>query len=155
MEVAETARRAVPNAAITSDVLVGFPGETEADFIKTQLICEHVRFAVIHVFPYSARPGTSATHFGDSVDPRTKADRVSQIQSQARDDSIGFRRRFIGTTREVLWEQQNHDNSAAWSGLTDNYIRVECRSTEMLANNITPTLLQTLEDDLVVSQAIL
>ncbi len=154
LEVAEAARRGVPDAAITTDVIVGFPGETDADFSKTQSVCEKVGFAGIHVFPYSARPGTSAAHFDGGIDPHTKAVRVQQIQSQARDDSAGFRQRFLGTTREVLWEKPGGDNGALWTGLTDNYIRVEGRSTEILANKITRALLQTQKEDLVVSQVL-
>ena len=98
--------------------------------------------------------GTSAAHFDGGIDPRTKAVRVRQIQSQARDDSERFRQRSLGTTREVLWERPKDENSVLWTGLTDNYIRVEGRSTRMLANEITPALLCRQEEDLVVSQVL-
>ena len=68
-------RAAAPGIAITTDIIVGFPGETEADFNATVALAEDVAFAQVHVFPYSHRPGTSAAHFADHLDPKTKAAR--------------------------------------------------------------------------------
>ena len=153
VETVETIRRVVPGASITTDVIVGFPGETESHFSGTYSLCDEVGFAAIHVFPYSARPGTSAAHFGGGVDPETKAGRVRQMVDLSRRGSAEFRQRFLGTVRPVLWEGPNGgESSGVWTGLTDNYIRVVVRSHRELSNEIIPARLLRQQGDLVVGQ---
>ena len=140
-------RAAVPDAAITTDVIVGFPGETEDDFRATAALCEEVAFAAIHVFPYSTRPGTSAAHFEDAVDPAAKARRLGEIAAIGAVSAAAFRRRFLGTTRPVLWESRaGEDDACAWTGLTDNYLRVTAESDADLTNIITDAVLARLDD---------
>ena len=127
-------RRAIPDAAVTTDVIAGFPGETENDFEETYRLCREVGFASMHVFPYSARPGTSAAHFRDDVAPQVKSERVGQLIALSKEQGAAFRVRFVGTSRQVLWESRK---AGKWVGLTDNYIRVTARSECELANEIT------------------
>ena len=141
-EAVDRVRATVPDVAVTSDVIVGFPGETEDDFGATASLCEEVGFAAIHVFPYSTRPGTSAAHFGDAVDPATKARRLHEIAAIGAGSAAAFRRRFLGTMRPVLWEGRAGDvEDGAWTGLTDNYLRVTAESEAELTNAITDALL--------------
>ena len=123
----------VPQAAITTDVIVGFPGETDADFMATCDFCKRTKFARIHVFPYSRREGTKAAGFSDTVGERIKKQRVSQLLSLAEDSLADFNSRFQGQELEVLFEQKAN---GLWSGLTDNYIRVYAESQENLINRI-------------------
>ncbi len=140
-------REAVADVAITADVIVGFPGETEADFQATLSLCEKVGFAGIHVFPYSTRPGTSAAHFDGAVDPITKSRRLRELTKIAADSAADFRSRFLGTTRKVLWESRPANaDSAVWTGLTDNYLRVTTESDDNLTNTITDAHLVELND---------
>ncbi len=140
-------RAAVPDVAVTTDVIVGFPGETEDDFRATASLCEEVGFSAIHVFPYSARPGTSAAHFEDAVDPAAKAERLGEIAAIGAESAAAFRRRFLGTTRPVLWESRaGEDEDRAWTGLTDNYLRVTAEGGDGLANTITDAALVRLDD---------
>ena len=144
LDAVDRVRAAVPDAAVTTDVIVGFPGETEDDFRATASLCEQVGFAAIHVFPYSTRPGTTAAHFEDAVDPGTKAARLREIATIGVESAAAFRRRFLGTTRPVLWEGRAGEDGE-WTGLTDNYLRVTAESEADLANAITDAVLARLD----------
>ncbi len=151
-EAVEQIRAAVPAVSITADVIVGFPGERDADFEASYALCESLAFADAHVFPYSVRPGTSAAHYDDQVDPRVKADRVRCLLSLARRQFAGYRRAVLGQVRPVLWEDGRADgDTTRWYGLTDNYLRVAASSPLDLANTITRARLGELGDDGVVS----
>ena len=155
MEAVDMIRRAVPDVSVTTDVIVGFPGETEDDFARTYDLCERVGFGAIHVFPYSARPGTSAAHFGGGVDPQTKAGRVRELLALSRRQAAAFRGRLLGSTRQVLWEgPKDSAGPGHWVGLTDNYIRVVGQSSAPLANQVTAARLLRQEKDLVVAQVL-
>ena len=128
-------REAVPGAAVTTDIIVGFPGESEAEFGESYDFARRMRFARIHVFPYSPRPGTKAVAMPGPVDDKAKRARSRQMLALGGACVRSFRRQFIGEALPVLWEQQV---DGVWSGLTDNYIRVYTRSDEDLTNKITP-----------------
>jgi len=134
---------AIPGLALTSDVIVGFPGETEDDFETSAAFVEQMAFARVHVFPYSERPGTPAATMPGQVDPQIRRRWARRIREIARRCSEAFRRQFLGHTLSVLWETQLADGR--WSGLTDNYIRVYAESKEGLANALRPTRLTGLE----------
>ncbi len=112
-------RQAVPDASITTDLLTGFPGETDEDHRDTLTAVESIRFADTHVFPYSRRPGTAAAGLDGQVRPETKAARAAEIRHLAARHAKAHRQRFVGTIRQVLWE-----GPATETGLTDNYLRV-------------------------------
>ncbi len=134
LDAVDGIRKAIPDAAITTDVIAGFPGETESDFEETYRLCRTVGFSAMHVFPYSARPGTSAAHFRDDVPPQVKSERVGQLIALSKEQGAAFRARFVGTARPVLWESRK---SSKWVGLTDNYLRVTAHSDRELTNEIT------------------
>jgi threonylcarbamoyladenosine tRNA methylthiotransferase MtaB len=134
----ELIREAVPEAAITADVIVGFPGETEAEFQDSYNFAKKMRFARIHVFPYSPRPGTKAEAMPDRVEDRVKQERSRKMRALGRAGIRNFRRRFLGKTVTVLWEKQT---CGVWSGLTDNYIRVFTKSDKDLTNKLVPVKL--------------
>jgi len=124
-------RRAVDGVAITADAIAGFPGETDDDFRRTVEVCEEAELASVHVFPYSPRPGTSAAHYDDHLDPKTKAARAKTLAETAAKLSVRFRNRQIGTVRPVLWERADPTEggrAVRLSGLTDNYIRTSART---------------------------
>ncbi len=138
----ELVRSRVAGASITTDVLSGFPGETEEEFQETYNFCQEMAFSDMHVFPYSVRPGTSAAHYGDMVDPVTKGRRVDMLLDLAGRHAADFRRSLLGQVRPVLWEERVKDADGwLWSGLTDNYAPVYARVDERLGNSITATRL--------------
>ena len=126
-------RQVVPEAAITTDVIVGFPGETEAEFQESLNFCRQMEFARIHVFPYSPRQGTEAARMPNQVESKVKRQRSLKMLALARKSSREFRQRFLGGTLPVLWEKQT---DGIWSGLTDNYIKVYAESSEDLTNQL-------------------
>jgi len=139
-------RSLVPGAAITTDIMVGFPGETETEFEESYNFCRQIGFARVHVFPYSPREGTQAALMPEQVEDKVKKRRSQRMLSLTKESSRNFSRRFIGETMPVLWEKET---DGVWSGLTDNYIRVHTRSSEDLVNKLLPVKLVEVGEDKV------
>ena len=130
-------REAIPDIAITTDIMVGFPGESEEEFEQSYRFCQRMGFANIHVFPYSERPGTAAAQMTDKVPEGVKKERSAVMLGLARESALRFRQQFLGRTMAVLWEQETEEE--VWSGLTDNYIRVFTKSSQRLENRLVET----------------
>ena len=144
-------RSRIPNAGVTADVIVGFPGETDADFQATYDLCNRIGFADLHVFPYSIRPGTSAAHYEKQITPSIKSERMNALLALAKVQAHQFRREFIGSTFPVLWESQTaRRGKQYWTGLTDNYMRVRARCDSDLQDVITKATLRSVDEDGVV-----
>jgi threonylcarbamoyladenosine tRNA methylthiotransferase MtaB len=132
-------RDMVPDVAVTTDVIVGFPGETDDEAAASLAFCREAGFALMHVFPYSRRPGTLAHRMDGHVPEPVKRARMEAMLDVARASAAAFRRRFLGRTLPVLWEGPARTASGAepvWEGLTDNYLRVYTRSSADLRNRI-------------------
>jgi threonylcarbamoyladenosine tRNA methylthiotransferase MtaB len=137
----EMVRAALPDASVTTDIMVGFPGESEEEFKESYEFCLRMKFAALHTFPYSARPGTLAAQMPGRVSEKVKKQRSSEMLELAARSAEEFARRFIGQTREVLWENEMRHGSDIYSGLTDNYIRTYTRSRHDVSNTISEVLL--------------
>jgi threonylcarbamoyladenosine tRNA methylthiotransferase MtaB len=135
-------REVVPEVAITTDIIVGFPGETEAEFRESYELCRQMGFARIHIFPYSPRQGTQAARMPDRVGDSVKRERSQRMLALAEESARSFRQEFLGKTMAVLWEKRT---DGVWTGLTDNYIRVYTKSSEDLANKLLPVKLTGLD----------
>ncbi|HEY2289165.1 MAG TPA: tRNA (N(6)-L-threonylcarbamoyladenosine(37)-C(2))-methylthiotransferase MtaB [Thermoanaerobaculia bacterium] len=116
-------RAAVPGVAVTTDVIVGFPGETDEEFAESLATVETAGFARIHVFPYSPRPGTTAEGMPDQVPLEEKKERMERMLAAAGRAERAFRTAHLGTRQTVLWERPK---DGLGHGLTDNYLRVLC-----------------------------
>ena len=114
-------RAAAAGAAITTDVIVGFPGESEDDFERTEALCREAAFADMHVFPYSPRPRTSGALLEDDVAPQLKRGRARRLRQLAAEQAERFRARLIGETAPVLFESFDGERLR---GLTDTYVPV-------------------------------
>jgi len=124
--LASAARAAVPGLALTSDLIVGFPGETEAEFEESLALVQAMGFARVHVFPFSSRPGTPAAFMPGQVPPGIKAERAAMMREAGAAAELAFARQFLGQTVRVLWESvRPGDDGPVWSGLTDNYLHVK------------------------------
>jgi threonylcarbamoyladenosine tRNA methylthiotransferase MtaB len=132
------AEDALPDLAVTTDVMVGFPGESEEEFAQSLRFCERMSFSGLHIFPYSPRPGTAAANMPDQVDERVKKVRSEAMLELAQKSAQTFRRRFLGRRLTVLWEGSKN---GIWSGLTNNYLRVFAQSEEKLSNRLLPATL--------------
>jgi threonylcarbamoyladenosine tRNA methylthiotransferase MtaB len=144
---AKLIREHVPDVAITTDVIAGFPGETEADFEATLALCREAEFTAIHAFPYSRRPHTSAALMRGHLPPPVRRERLERLLALGRESSLAFRRRFLGRTMDVLWEEKVH---GSWRGLTANYLRVYAASDSDLANRLLPAHLIRLDDERII-----
>lgn len=140
------ARAKIPDVAITTDVIVGFPGEADVEFEDSLEFVERMNFARVHVFPYSAREGTVAAKLPLHVDEIIKDTRHRAMQKIADESLRRFTENFVGRTLDVLYEE-NASGDDVWSGYTDNYIRVVTRSRENLGNRIVPTRLDEAVED--------
>ena len=118
----EEIRRELPHVAITTDIIVGFPGETDEDFEQTLKAVESFEFSGIHVFPYSPRRGTPAAEYPAQVSEETKKHRVQKLQGLADQLAQNYRDQFIEKELEVLWEEP--DSEGIISGWSSEYIRV-------------------------------
>ena len=138
----QLARQAIHGIAITTDIIVGFPGETDAEFAATMSFAQHIGFGRIHVFEYSPRPGTPAAEMPGQVPPPEKADRSQAMRRLALAERAAFAKRFLAETDSVLWETSSPEH--VWNGLTDHYLRVYAYSERDLRNTITKAQLLSL-----------
>ncbi len=134
-------REAIPGVAITTDVMVGFPGEDDGEFEQSYRFCQQAGFANIHVFPFSPRPGTTAAKMPEQVRCQVKKECAQRMLELARYRRHSFYAQFLGRTMPVLWEKETNFGSGMYSGLTDNYIRVFTQSEKPLTNRIAPVKL--------------
>ena len=144
-------RRLFPDAGVTTDIIVGFPGESADDFAQSIAFAEEMRFSDIHAFPYSPRPGTSAVYMGGHVPEDDKRGRMGEMLALSADSRLRFRQGQLGALRSVLWERVT-GNTGTWTGLTDNYLRVRTASDSPLSNRITGARLQALDGDWILAQ---
>ncbi len=148
-------RDSVPGCSVTTDLIVGFPGEGDVEYHESLAFAQSMDFADMHIFPYSSRPGTTAAHFVDDLSPSEKKSRVARMMEMAEEGFRAFRTRQLGQTRPVLWESKRVDGGGmTWRGLTDNYIRVYGKTDQDLSNSISLARLVQLDQREVAVQAL-
>ncbi|HJW90097.1 MAG TPA: MiaB/RimO family radical SAM methylthiotransferase [Anaerolineales bacterium] len=142
------ARAAIPDVAITTDIIVGFPGETQAEFDESLAFVKEMGFSGGHVFTYSARPGTAAASMPNQVSKRVSKERSGRMRAFFFELSQAYQLRFLGRTMPVLWENTTSMGPDTWqmSGLTDNYLRVNADAPRHLWNQLTPVHLTGLDN---------
>ena len=119
----EQIRKVSPDIAITTDVIVGFPGESEENYLETKKLIEQVEFAELHVFPFSARLGTAAYNFPEQIDSQTKSRRVNELIALSKKLEEEYRNKFKGQSLDVILEERNKV-SHKLSGFTSNYLKL-------------------------------
>lgn len=141
--LAAAARQAAPDIAITTDIITGFPGETEQEFAESRAFVEAIDFASGHVFPYSARPGTAAARMAGQVPVPVRRQRSAELRAIFSAASQRYQDRFVGAEMAVLWEATDAYGPNGWHlhGLTDNYLRVTALSSDRLWNTLSRVLL--------------
>ena len=137
------ARKRIPDVAITTDIIAGFPGENEAEFAETMDFVEKMDFAGAHVFTYSEREGTAAARMPDQVHNFTRKERNQALRELTDRSANSFQRKFVGQEMDVLWESVKGGEKGLWQvgGLTDNYLRVQAEVNQPIQNQITKTKL--------------
>jgi threonylcarbamoyladenosine tRNA methylthiotransferase MtaB len=124
----------MPDAAIGADVLVGFPGETQAAFENTFHLIESLPLTYLHVFPFSARPGTAAHDFPDQVPPDSIKRRCSRLRQLGSRKRLGFHQGFIGQRVRVLVEGRRDPKTGRLKGVSSNYLPVLFEGGDELMN---------------------
>lgn len=133
----ELLRKYFVHPAITTDVIVGFPGETEEEFEQTEAYLEHIHFYEMHIFKYSKRKGTRAAVMPDQIDEQIKAARSEKLIALGHDMSKEFRKFYIGKNEEVLFEEKAViGDKEYFVGYTNEYVKVAKETDENLENQI-------------------
>lgn len=139
-------RKYLPNVAITTDIIVGFPGETEEDFQECYDFANEIQFAKIHVFPYSPKKGTPAAKRSDQLPNAVKADRSKRLSALSDTMARAFMESYVGQEVEVLFERSVADN--VYEGHTTNYVKVHAKAQEDLKNHIEKVKILSVDTDL-------
>lgn len=140
LEIVKVLRDADEHYGLTTDVIVGFPGETQEDYENSKELVSQVGFLKTHVFPYSERKGTKAADMADMVDPKTKKERAADLIAASDEAASVFLEKAIGSTGKILFEEYDRDDGLV-IGYSDNYIKVYCgvsdhKEGEMLVNTL-------------------
>jgi threonylcarbamoyladenosine tRNA methylthiotransferase MtaB len=155
---------AIPDLQITTDVIVGFPGEREVDFAESLDFVREMGFGRLHVFSYSERPGTAAASMPDPVPSEERKERARRMIALGQELAADFAGRFVGREMRVLWESgerleqselAHHRTECAgaledpwlWTGYSENYLRVQARGPAGLRNRIMPVRVSELRGD--------
>ena len=138
-------RELMPDSFLGVDVIVGFPGEGEEEFMESYRLLEEVGASFLHIFPFSERPGTPAVTMPGKVQSRVSTERVSRLEELSSRLHKAFAERFIGTERDVLFESTNHDG--VMYGYTDNYLRVAVPYDARVINQICKVRLDSLDSN--------
>lgn len=145
----DTARNSVMGFNITSDIIVGFPGETEQEWEQTMKFVESTGFGHLHIFPYSPREGTKAARLPDQIDAKTKQRRCKELSALAESMKQASMNKLLGTTQQVLWEKpvQQPNGEMLYHGYTPNFHRIKtlAPTTESLEYQITDVLVATID----------
>jgi threonylcarbamoyladenosine tRNA methylthiotransferase MtaB len=143
-ELADAAHAHIPDLNLSSDIIVGFPGETDEEFQTSLDYVRDIGFSRLHVFTYSQRPGTAAATMPNQSPGPIKKERVGRMIALGNEMSLAFHQQYEGQTANVLWETSvGADNQGLrWVGYTDNYIRVNGHGPADLFNKVTPVRLE-------------
>ncbi len=144
----------MPDASIGTDVMAGFPGEEESDFLSTLDLIAKMPIAYLHVFPYSKRPGTAASLFPGQVDDNIKKERAARLRSLGKEKCGHFNQNHLGKVLSVLIEKPRDKVSGLWKGLSNNYIPVLVDGAEdrILSNRLVDVAIDRVENEKLVGR---
>ncbi len=140
----EMIREKIEKVTFTTDIMVGFPGETEDDFEKSCLAVEKIKFLKVHIFPYSEREFTKAINLPDKIDEKKKKEREKILFEILNKISMCVKEKFVGESLYVLFEREKN---GFWEGYSENYIPVILKSRENLKNKILKVIGQKIIED--------
>jgi threonylcarbamoyladenosine tRNA methylthiotransferase MtaB len=146
--IVDAARTAIPDLRITTDVITGFPGETDEEFAISEAFIHAMDFAGLHVFRYSTRPGTPAARMKNQIPNAIKQERSHRLLAHAQEQEQKFAARYIGQALPVLWEQVGGASEAGFvnGGYTPNYLRVQTVHPRILTNMVTPCVIEAVAE---------
>ena len=146
-DIVDKLRSAIPNVAITTDVIVGFPGETEEEFEQTYNFLKDVELSQMHIFKYSPRKGTKAADMDNQVSPQIKHERSEKLLQLNKENFEKFASKSLGKEFEVLFEQNVGKNK--YEGLTPNYLKTIVTSNEDISGKILKVKITEVKDEYV------
>ena len=144
--------RFTDDVGITTDIMVGFPGETETEFKESLQFVEDIGFSQLHVFRYSPRKGTPAAAYQDQVSPHISAERSRKMIELGEQMNSAFRKRMLGKQKEVLVEESREGKKNLLAGFTDNYLRVLVDAPDTAINQILRVKLTTSDSEFVYGE---
>ena len=151
-KIVDIIRKYMPDAGITTDIIVGFPGETEEEFNETYNFVKEIGFSRIHVFKYSPRKGTPASKFNNQINGNIKHERSEKLIELGNSLTREFNRKFIGETLEVLFEEEHEGDSSFVEGYTTNYIRVLLKHDISIKGKIVPIKMIELYNEKLIGE---
>ncbi len=142
-------RERLPDIAITTDIMAGFPGETEKEFSDNQEFIRSIKFADGHVFVYSAREGTLAADLLDQIPHNLRKERSAKIRDILEETRLNYQEHFLDREEKVLWEKVEKGSDGSWKavGLTGNYLRVTAIASPEIWNTISTVRILSINDD--------
>jgi threonylcarbamoyladenosine tRNA methylthiotransferase MtaB len=148
------AKQMIPDLALTTDIIVGFPGETDEEFKQSLGFVQKIGFSAGHVFSYSARPGTPATRLDGLIDKSIKKERNRIMRGAFTSMGEAFRREQIGKTFDVLWESSMLQENGCWlcSGLTDTYLRIKMETSTDISGQIQQILITGVKNRTIIGK---
>ena len=146
-EIVDKLRKEIPNVAITTDVIVGFPGETEEEFEQTYNFLKEIELSQMHIFKYSPRKGTKAADMENQVSPQIKHERSEKLLQLNKENFEKFASKMIGKEFEVLFEQEVGENR--YEGLTPNYLKTFVNFNEDICGKIRKFKISEVKDEYV------
>lgn len=150
--VVENLRKYISDVSITTDIIAGFPGESERDFNETYKFLSEIKLSKMHIFKYSPRKGTKAAEMMLQVDGNIKEQRSESLITLAEKLENEFMNKFIGRTMNVLYEEESKDLSNHYVGYTPNYIKVITKSDENLQGKIVETRLKEVDKGYILGE---
>jgi len=154
-ELVEALRKSVPNFNVTTDLIVGFPGETDDEWQATLSYLRDQQFGHMHIFTYSERDGTKAASLPNKVTKRTRRARSRELHVLAADQRRRVLNQALGNTVDVLWERGTPcDGGFKHSGYTPNYLKVHTLSATDISNQILPTELHSIDSDSLIGRCV-
>lgn len=148
-KIVKLLRNAYEDVNLTTDIIVGFPGETEEEFSKTFEFLKRVKFYKMHVFKYSPRKGTKAAVMENQVSGNIKEERSKRLIELSNKNEIEYNNKYIGKEVEVLFEEKK---DGIYKGHTQNYIMIYCETNENLENKIEKVLCKKLKEEYIISE---
>ena len=148
-EICERLKNTYNDVNLTTDIIVGFPGETEEEFLQTYEFLKKIKFYKMHIFKYSQRKGTKAAVMPNQIDGKIKEERSKKLIELSNQNELEYNKKYIGQKLEVLFEEKK---DGIFKGHTQNYIMVHCKTNKNLENQIVEITVEGATEEYVITQ---
>ena len=153
VNIIQTIKTQIPHAGLGTDIIVGFPEETQNHFSNTYNLIKELPFSYLHVFSFSPRPNTEAAKLSDTVHPQIKKSRSYQLRELGKEKKRQFYRQAISSRFNVLFEEKA--NGKWMYGFSENYIRIKTQKNQSFYNTIVPVVIQNIQENFALGEIII